>query len=207
MPRRNFFAVALCVLSALFLFGCSRRAEQPKQPEPPKEFAAMIAKKGELAALKTTEKLSKKPVIKGKIAIVRNSDGDVVIDRFAEDGSAFDTYPTIPGETYNNFLPAELYAKSPDEIETLIRIDCVTKKDEALYTNSNSMKDEPMFYEYVICDIGLVDYKTATLYAKKQAGKNVAPKVINSRTVARHPWLEIVEYLKSVANVSKTSTS
>ena len=206
MPRRKFFVVALCLSSALFLFGCSRRAEQPKEPEPPKEFAAMIAKKGELAALKTTEKLGKKPVIKGKIAIVRNSDGDIVVDRFSEDGSTFDTYPTIPGETWNNFLPAELYAKTPDEIETLIRIDCVTKKDEALYSNWNSNRDELKFYEYVICDIGFIDYKTATLTAKKQVGKNVAPKVINNRTVARHPWLEIVEYLKSATNDAKTRT-
>lgn len=166
----------------------------------------MIAKKDELAALKTTEKLAKKPAIKGKIAIVRNSDGDVVIDRFAEDGSAFDSDPTIQGETYNNFLPAELYAKTPEEIDTLIKIDCVTKKDEALYTNSNNDKDEMKFYEYVICDIGFVDYKTATLTARKQVGKNVAPRVINSRTVARHPWLEIIEYLKSASSDNKTKT-
>jgi hypothetical protein len=207
MPGRKFFAVALCMLSTLFLFGCAHRSNsQPSQPEPPKEFAAMIAKKDELAALPTSEKFSKTPAIKGKIAIVRKSDDDVTIDRFAEDGSAFDTDPTIAGETYNNFLPAELYAKTPDEIDTLIKIICVTKKDEALYTNSNTSKDEPMFYEYVICDIGLVDYKTATLTAKKQVGKNVAPKVINSRTVARHPWLEIVEYLKTVTNTDKTRT-
>jgi hypothetical protein len=205
MPGRKFFAVALCVFSIL-LFACSRRSEQPKPPEPPKEFAAMVGKKAELSALPTSEKLSKNPAIKGRIAIVRNSDGDVVVDRFSEDGATFDTDPTIPGETYNNFLPADLYAKTPDEIDTLIKINCVTKKDEALYTNSNSNKDEPMFYEYVICDIGLVDYKTSTLYARKQAGKNVAPKVINSRTVARHPWLEIVEYLTSV-NVYKTAKS
>ena len=165
----------------------------------------MVGKKEELAALKTTEKLSKKPAIKGKIAIVRNSDGDVTIDRFSEDGSAFDTYPTIPGETYNNFLPAEIYARTPEEIDTLIKIHCVTKKDEALYTNSNSNNDELKFYEYVICEIGLVDYKTATLTARKQVGKNVPPTVINSRTVARHPWLEIVEFLKSAANVEKTN--
>jgi hypothetical protein len=167
----------------------------------------MVGNKAKLSALPTSEKLSKTPKVKGKIAIVRNSDRDVVIDRFSEDGATFDTDPTIPGETYNNFLPAELYAKTPDEIDTLIKINCVTKKDEALYTNSNSMKDEPMFYEYVICDIGLIDYKTATLFAKKQAGKNVAPKVINSRTVARHPWVEIVQYLRSVANLDKTSAS
>lgn len=164
----------------------------------------MVAKKGELSALPTTEKLSKKPAIKGKIAIVRNSDGDIVVDRFAEDGSAFDSDPTIGGETYNNFLPVELYAKTPEEIDTLIKIDCVTKKDEALYSDLGSSKEELKFYEYIICDIGVVDYKTATLTARKQVGKSDPPKVINSRTVARHPWLEIVEYLKLVSNGAKT---
>ena len=207
MPRRKFFAVGLCLSSGLFLIGCSRGSE-PKQPEPPKEFAAMIAKKGELAALQpASEKLSKTPAIKGKIAIVSNSDGNISVDRFSEDGSAFYTDATIQGETYDNFLPVELYAKTPDEIETLIRIDCVTKKDEAIYTNSKNDKDEFKFYEYVICDIGFIDYKTATLTAKKQVGKNVAPTVINSRTVARHPWLEIIEYLKSATNTNKTSAS
>lgn len=162
----------------------------------------MVAKKKEWAALTTSEKLSKTPAIKGKIAIVRNSDGDVSIDRFSEDGAIFDTDAPIPDETYSNFLPANLYAKTPDEIETLIKIDCVTKKDEALYTNSNSLKDEPRFYEYVICDIGFVDYRTATLIAKKRVGKNDPPKVLNNRTVARHPWREITEYLRS-ANGAK----
>jgi hypothetical protein len=167
----------------------------------------MIAKKGELSALKTTEKLSKTPMIKGKIAIVRNSDGDIAVDRFSEDGATFFTDATVPFETYNNFLPAELYAKNPDEIETLIKINCVSKKDEALYTNSNTLKDEPKIYEYVICDIEVVDYKTATVIGKKQAGKNDPPKVINSRTIARHPWTEISEYLKSISSANKTKAS
>jgi hypothetical protein len=166
----------------------------------------MIAKKGELAALATSEKLSNKPTIKGKIAIVRSSDGDIVVDRFAEDGSTFDSDPPIPeGETWNNFLPAALYARTPDEIETLIKIDCVTKKDEALYTRADSTQAEPKIYEYVICDIGLVDYKTATVFAKKRAGKNNPPSRITGSTIARHPWLEIAEFLRSAANTKANS--
>lgn len=203
MPGRKFFAV-VCLLSVLLLFGCSHLSKnEPKKPEPPTEFAAMIAKKAELAALKPTEKLGKKPTIKGKIAIVRNSDGDIAIDRFAEDGSAFYTDPTITVNTFNNFLPHELYAKTPEEIETLIRIDCVTKSDEAIYTNSRNDKDEPMIYKYVICDVGFIDYKTATLTAKKQVGKNEPPRVINNNTIARIPWDEINEYLNSATGATK----
>ncbi len=166
----------------------------------------MIAKKGELSTLATTEKLSKKPAIKGKVAIVANHDGTVItVDRFTEDGAAFYDEPQIPGDTFRNFLPPELYAKTPEEIETLIKINCVTKKDEALYTNSNSSKDEMKIYEYMICDVGLVEYKAATLIAKKQVGKNVAPTVINSRTIARVPWLEIADFIRSFPNDAKTS--
>ena len=208
MFKRKLFEGTLCLLSLLYLSGCSHLSgHQPKPPEPPKEFAAMIAKKGELSALQTTEKLSKTPMIKGKIAIVRNSDGDIVVDRFSEDGATFDTDATIPFQTFNNFLPPELYAKTPDEIDTLIKINCVSKKDEALYTNSNTNKDEPKIYEYIICDIGVVDYKTATLIGKKQAGKNDPPKVIKSDTIARHPWTEIYEYLKSISPANKTKAS
>ncbi len=168
----------------------------------------MVAKKGELAALATSEKLSKSPTLKGKIAIVRNSDGDISVDRFSEDGATFDSDPPFrEGETWNNFLPAELYAKTPDEIETLIKIDCVTKKDEALYTRENSTQAEPKIYEYVICDVGLVDYKTATVYAKKRAGKNTPPSRITGSTIARHPWLEIADFIRSAANTNKANTN
>jgi hypothetical protein len=209
MPRRKLFAVTLCVFSLLLLIACSRpSANQPSQPEAPKEFAAMVAKKGELAALATSEKLSKLATLKGKIAIVKNSDGDISVDRFSEDGATFDSDPPIPvGETWSNFLPAELYAKTPDEIETLVKIDCVTKKDEALYTRGDSTHAEPKIYEYVICDVGLVDYKTATVYAKKRAGKNTPPSRITGSTIARHPWREIAEFIRSAANTNKKSVS
>lgn len=96
----------------------------------------MVAKKDELALLPTAEKLGKTPVIKGKIAIVTNSDGTLYLDRFSQEGEAFFSDASIPVETSQNFLPADLYAKNPQEIETLIKIDCVTKKDQALYTKS-----------------------------------------------------------------------
>ncbi len=165
----------------------------------------MIAKKNELAALPTIEKLSKEPEIKGKIVIVRNSNGTITLDRFHEDGSAFFSDLPVAGETYTNFLPAELYAKQPEEIETLIKINCVTKKDSALYTNSNTLKDEMMEYDYQICDIAFVDYKTATVFAKKQVGKNEAPKVINKRTYGKTPGREIADYLQSIAAVDKSA--
>jgi hypothetical protein len=167
----------------------------------------MIAKKDELAALPTTEKLSKTPAIKGKLVLVRNSNGTVTLDRFNEDGSAFFSEPPVQGEIYTNFLPAELYAKNPDEIETLIKVNCVTKKDSALYTNSNTLKDEEMDYDYVICDIAVVDYKTATVVGKKQVGKNEAPKVINNRTYGHTPGQEIAEYLRSIVSGDKTGTA
>ena len=157
----------------------------------------MVAKKSELALLPTTEKLGKAPVINGKIAIVTNSDGTIYLDRFSQEGEAFFPDAPIPVETSQNFLPADLYAKSPEEIATLIKIDCVTKKDQALYTKSDSLKDEMMVYEYVICEIKFVDYKSATVVARKEVGKNVPPKVINDRTISRHPWREICEYLRS----------
>ncbi len=163
----------------------------------------MVAKKDELALLPTTEKLSKTPVINGKIAIITNSDGKIYLDRFSQEGELFFTDAPFPVEASQNFLPADLYAKSPEEIQTLIRIDCVTRKDQALYTNSNSLKDEMMVYEYVICEIKFIDYKTATVIAKKDVGKNEPPKVINNRTISRHPWREISEYLRS----AKTSGS
>lgn len=189
-------ALPVCLLLLLFLAGCSAA---PKQAAAPAEFAAMIAKTDELAALATTEKLNPKPQIKGKIAIVKDNGGTISLDRFHESGEAFFTDLPVAGEIYHHFLPPELYARNPDEIETLIKVICVTKKDSALYTNSNSLKDEMMDYDYVICDIALVDYKTATVFAKKQVGKNEAPKVINKNTTGHTPGREIADYLQSIA--------
>ena len=54
-----------------------------------------------------------------------------------------------------------------------------------------------MVYEYVVCEIKFVDYKSATDVAKKEVGKYVPPKVINDRTISRNPWRDICEYLRS----------
>ena len=207
MAGRRLLAPTFCILLLLLLFGCSHFSQrQPPKPEPPKEFAAMVEKKAELATLPTSEKLSKKPAIKGKIAIVGTHDDLVLLDRFSEDGEIFYDDRPIPGETYSNFLEPELYAKNPEEIETLIKINCVSKTDSAQYSKLGESKEETMDYKYIICDIGLIDYKNATLVAKKQVGKNVAPKVINSRTIPKTPWLDIVEYLRSFPGAEKTSS-
>ncbi len=206
MKKPERVALSVCLLSLLlFIVGCSGSAS--KQPEAPKEFGAMLAKQNELAALPTTEKLSKKPEIKGKIVIVRNSDGAISLDRFHESGEAFFTDMPVAGEIYVHFLPPEFYAKKPEEIETLIKVNCATKKDTALYTASGSSKVEPMEYDYVLCDIELIDYKTATVFAKKQVGKNEAPNLINKRTYGKTPGREIADYLQAVAGVAKPETA
>jgi hypothetical protein len=195
---------AICLLLCLFLFGCSylsgRRAQKV---EAPNEFAAMIAKKDELAALPTTEKLSKMPSVKGKLVIVQNHNGTISLDRFSEKGETFFSEPPVQGEIYTSFLPAELYAKHPDEIETLVKVNCVTKKDSALYKNRETSKIETMYYDYTVCDIAFVDYKTATVIAKKQVGKNEPPNVLNKNSYGRTPGREIADYLGSITATNK----
>ena len=62
MKNQRIFNGLVCLLSLLFVISCSYK---PKEAEALKEFAAMLAKKDKLAALPTTEKLAKKPEIKG----------------------------------------------------------------------------------------------------------------------------------------------
>lgn len=205
MKKSERVALPVCLLSLLFLIGCSGSAS--KQAEAPKEFGAMLAKMNELAALPTTEKLSKKPEIKGKIALVSSNNGSVSLDRFHESGEAFFTDLPVAGEIYAHFLPPDLYAKKPEEIETLIKVNCNTKKDTALYSSAGSSKVEPMEYDYVLCDIECIDYKTATVFAKKQVGKNEAPNLINKNTYGKTPGREIADYLQSIAGVAKPEVS
>jgi hypothetical protein len=207
MDKQKHFAAAICLFALPLIFSCSHLSKTGKKPEPPTEFAAMIAKKDELAALPTTEKLSKSPAIKGKLVLVTTHSGTVSLDRFSEKGEAFFSDPPVAGEIYANFLPAELYAKNPEEIETLIKLNCDTKTDSALYTNTETNKDEVRNYNFVICDIDVIDYKTATVIAKTQIGKNEAPKVINKNTLPHTPGLQIAEYLRSIAGIKKTDAS
>lgn len=198
MNKPKNFAAAICLLSLPLLFGCSHLlTEKTKPVAPPAEYAALMAKKDELASLPTTEKPNKKPVIKGKIVVVQNHNGTISLDRFSEDGSTFFADLPVQGEIYANFLHPDLYAKRPEEIETLIKINCVTKKGSALYTRSGSSKVEPMEYDYTVCDVSLVDYKTATVFGKKQLGKDEAPNIINKNTYGRTPGREIADYLQS----------
>lgn len=206
MKMQTPLKVAICLLSSLFLFGCSHLSGgRTQKAEAPNEFAAMIAKKDEWAALPTTEKLSKKPAIKGKLVIVQNHNGTISLDRFSEKGEAFFSDLPVQGEIYANFLPPELYAKHPDEIETLVKVNCVTKKDSALYKNRETDKIETMYYDYTLCDIAFVDYKTATVIAKTQVGKNEAPTLLNKNSYGRTPGREIADYLGSIAGTNKTS--
>ena len=208
MKKQRIFIGSVCLLSLLFLISCSHLSGSgSKQAEAPKEFAAMLGKKDELATLPTTEKLAKKPEIKGKLVLVWSSNGVSSLDRFHESGEAFFTDMPVQGEIYAHFLPPDMYAKRPEEIETVIKVSCSTQKDTALYTKSDTSKVEPLEYEYQLCDIQIIDYKTATVVAKKHVGKNEAPTLINSKTYAKTPGREIADYLQSVAGVANTSAA
>ena len=47
---------------------------------------------------------------------------------FHESGDAFFTDLPVQGEIYAHFLPPEMYAKRPEEIETLIKVNSLRRK-------------------------------------------------------------------------------
>lgn len=201
MKHTQIIALSVSLLISALFSGCSRLFSAFNSSKPAKaagEYAELIGKKEELANLVTTETLSSDAKLKGKIAIVvKDADGRITLDRFSRYGEFTDS-----GEyTASALLPRDIYAKRPDEIETLIKIGCQKKKDSAHYAerNSPSSRADLQEYENIICDVEVVDYKTATVVAKREVGDTGAPVVLygGAKDNPKFPGEQIKEFLIS----------
>lgn len=190
-------------LICILLAGCSlARLSTGHKAE---KYPDLRAKADELANYNASEKyglekLGLEERIKGKIAIVRK-DKDAPrasLDRFSGDGE-FST--AEPGQSAG-FLPPEMYAKRPDEIETLIKLQCHDDTTFGTYGQPGSYSGETHEFKNVVCDVSLIDYKKATLLAKHTFGDHSAPSTIVTGTNKNggFPGAEIQHYLMSLPN-------
>ncbi|MGI9069475.1 MAG: hypothetical protein ACR2HX_24105 [Pyrinomonadaceae bacterium] len=161
------------LFSGCFIIDRTAKNKAEKYPE-------MLAKKDDLVNLKTSEKLGGEEKLKGKIAVVRKDKEAKVamLDRFSYDG---EFSSSSPGEN-KEFLPAEIYARKPDEIETLIKIECRKVRDFGNYRQGGSSTTQSVEVFNVVCDVGVIDYKTATVFAKSTFGDRGAPGAIITGT-------------------------
>lgn len=147
-------------------------------------YSALLSKKQELADFQPTNDTpasssgNQTPQVKGKVVIVKKEGGaEPQLDRFDSEGK-FSEDPVGNGKS-SLFYPPEVYAKTPEEIGTLIKIECDEKEGSDYYkaVNGNSPSQRQSFLK-TICDVSVIDYKTKSLLAKVQKGDTSAPGTI-----------------------------
>lgn len=193
--------MTIVLLSAVGLFsGCGNLIKLIDKSSSPSvgSYSALVSKKEELANLQPTgtPSLSEKetPKIKGKVVIVtKDADGEIKLDRFSDD----QTFSDEPASKFSPFYPTEVYAKNPEEIDTLIKIECRKFKGEDLYTYDSNSFGEMKEYTNTICNVFIIDYKTKTLLAKIQKGDE-------SRQVILDAGLNKSEVIEGIANYLKS---
>ncbi len=168
----NLFKTTICLgVAGVFFSGCSILGGFSKQSDADGMWSATPKVLCELPA---TENLAKDATINinGKIAVVFTG-GDSSISHCLRDGYLDDKSKSV---TLTNYFPEEMYAKSLEELDTLIKIE--SKKGNYIttrsikYTNSstgaNYIGDRPVAIHSAITEISFIDYKTKTVVAKKQ---------------------------------------
>jgi hypothetical protein len=180
----------LCAFGLVFIAGISLNCDT--RP-------SILAKKDELARFHPRrESLSDvPPVIKGKIAIVwRYATGRTKLDRFQDDKKFYKG----PANQHSPF-PSEVYAQTPEEIDTLIKVECRRFSGQARYTSSNEPMGSPgtlMTFNNTICDVYVIDYKRKTLLAKTTYGDEITPSVLNDSQYAQEVSRRVLSYLSEL---------
>ncbi len=144
-----------------------------------KEYSALLAKKSDLTNFQpnatSTPSDKQLPKIKGKVAIVtKDAKGTAELDRISE----ITGFSSLPASKSKPYYPPEIYAKTPDEIDTLIKIECREFKGEANYQYNSNSPSENKEFTNVICDVSVIDYKTKALLTKNQIGDERPPVVL-----------------------------
>lgn len=165
-------------------------------------YSALLSKKEELANFQPSGELSGNatPKIKGKVVIVKKEgSGQAELDRFNWEGK-FSDEPA--GGKSSRFYPPEVYAKKPEEIDTLIKIECREHKGSDYYKKSSpGSSSELQSFAKTICDVSVIDYNAKTLLAKVQKGDESAPGAITLGEGGDSFYKvmeEIANYLKSI---------
>lgn len=164
------------------------------------DFKALKDKAKELAKLSPPLKLESKPVLKGKIAIVEQTDT----------ANEYST-PTIKGihsydEKYDDYeleqygLTKEKLAAKSEEIDTLVQTLCVKGNQIGRY--NTRLGSIPAFSK--VCKVSIIDYRGSKVVAQKSfVNRKLEPTIKISETtteyVLLYPYAEIQKYVKGLS--------
>lgn len=198
------FFTAVFLLSTANLFSGCAVVSKLAGSSAPGTYSALLSKKEELAGFQPSSggALSGKetPKIKGKVVIVRKEAGaPAELDCFNYEGK-FSEEPAGSGKA-SLFYPPEVYAKKPEEIDTLIKIECREDIGSDFYKANGTGSSQRLEYRKTFCDISVIDYQAKTLLAKVQKSSEAAPDVITPGEGGDgfyKVFKEIADYLKSL---------
>jgi hypothetical protein len=190
---------AILLMSVLVTSGCGVLSKVAGISSASGAHSALVSKNEELASLepKVEPRDKEALVIKGKVAIV-TKEGDLParLDRFDHKG----TFSEKPVGSAMQYFPPEVYARSPEEIDTLIKITCRTHVGSDYYTTGKKGADsELQSYSNLTCSVSIIDYRTKALLASVHKGSNSAPGVITlGQGGETTVYKEVGDYLKGI---------
>jgi len=166
-------------------------------------FKTLTDKSRELAKLTPPVKLESKPVLKEKVALVRQSDtrteSSISMQGYRPDNETYDEL-----DLKNFGLTPERLAKTPQEIDTLIQTLC--SKGRKIGTYSSRYGLIPAYSN--VCKVSIIDYKESKIIAQKsfensklQDMTTVYPNT--SEDVAAIPYTEIEKYISDLSKDRK----
>ena len=160
---------------------------------------ALKDKAKELSKLTPPLKLVSKPVLKGKIVIVEQTNTEseyssVEIKGIHSYDEKFDDY-----ELEKNGLTSDKLATKPDEIDTLVQILC--SKGKRIGTYNTKLGSLPAYSK--VCKVSIIDYRESKIIAQKSfVNRKLEPSITVSETtteyVLLHPYEEIQKYIKGL---------
>jgi|RhiMethySRZTD1v2_1073278.scaffolds.fasta_scaffold770177_1 hypothetical protein len=134
------------------------------------------------------ENLNNNAIVSGKIIVVYRS-GNYEKGKYGEcDLDGYSTSNRLIEKSESNYFPEELYAKSPEEIDTLIMIE--NKKGRALDPRTvrqsiSRQSDVDVFSG--ITEISLIDHKTGMVLRKTSHENTVIPKSVSEDRLKLNP--------------------
>ena len=153
----------------------------------------------ELGLLSTTTSLDPSRKISGKIAVV-NRKYVFTDDYYVELFSPFFDKIASDDDLRSWGLDKADVATTPEEIDTLVRITCKKGKKIGTFRSPDKSRSVPGYG--MDCDVELIDYKAAVVFAKRSVSNNEMPATATIRNddkeyTVLQPYREIHSYIKT----------
>jgi hypothetical protein len=141
-------SLILTVLLPLVFTGCGTGAGAHRERERSEALKKLNGRVAELAKVPDKTQLASEPYIKGKMVLVSRGSGRQYVDP-----ASFNTFESV-------------YARSPEEVQTVIIQDCVESRKGTYRTDENPPRELPALS--TDCDLTIIDRTQEAVIFKKR---------------------------------------